>query len=80
VTTQVKNDPNGTGNFQGQVFSTADGTMKTAGIDTKNVNRIASVKGAVSVGGTAGTVALRFASGVQGTTVKIIKGSWGTYY
>jgi hypothetical protein len=80
VTPQVQNSPNGPNDFWNQTLDVANGTIATSSIDTANTNRVAFVRGAVSIGSTAGTINLMFGSGASGKTTTIKKGSWGTFF
>jgi hypothetical protein len=63
------------------LFATAySASNLTTSIDTANANRIGRITGVIRNGATAGTVTVQFRSEVNGSSVTIRDGSWGTWY
>jgi len=77
---QKLNNPNNTDNLEERTYTIADGTHITSQVDAANFRQTAVIKGAISVGSTAGNVTARFGCETNSGTITIKKGSWGTYF
>jgi hypothetical protein len=77
VVYETKIPTDAAGSFHVEQCTTWDCGSATSGIDAANTSRLANITGVVSRGATGGYLTLRFASEVAGSTVTILKGSYG---
>jgi hypothetical protein len=77
VVYETKIPTDAAGSFHVEQCTTWDCGSATSGIDAANTPRLAHITGIVSRGASTETLTLRFASEVAGSTVTILKGSYG---